>query len=125
MDETTFVLNSYFTSIQCCSADIRLNCYMLSSQIVSYPRSVSSSVRREDDRRKERRKAREERRESEREQKNEELKRLKKLKRREIKQKLEKIKSELQCHNVFTTLSHNQLFEYCLHMTSLELNLQC
>ena len=84
---------SYFRGTLHCSAHIVATCH-LSSQIVSYPRTVSSSVRREDDRRKERRRVREERREREREQKKEELKRLKKLKRKEIKQKLDKIKSE-------------------------------
>ena len=87
-------MTSYFTGTCCCNADVVANYCHLSSQIVSYPRMVSSSVRREDDRRKEKRRLREERREREREQKKEELKRLKKLKRKEIKQKLEKIKSE-------------------------------
>ena len=69
------------------------HCVVVFPQITTYPRTVSGSVRREDDRRKVKRKQREERKAQEKEQKEEELKRLKKLKRNQIQKKLEKIKS--------------------------------
>lgn len=60
-------------------------------QIMSYPRDISTSVRKQDDRRKTERERKEERKEQERKQKEEEIKRLKNLKREEIMNKLRQI----------------------------------
>jgi protein KRI1 len=62
------------------------------SSLVSFPRTIPSSVRRTDDTRKIKRKSREERKKLEKEQKKEELRRLKNLKKQEIFDKLEKLK---------------------------------
>ena len=60
-------------------------------QIASYPRTIASSVRRPDDKRKQKRKERLERKEQEKEAKREELKRMKNLKKKEIMEKLDKL----------------------------------
>ena len=62
-------------------------------QIESYPRTITGSVRRPDDKRKQKRKERLERKEQEKETKREELKRLKNLKKKEIMEKLNKLAS--------------------------------
>ena len=62
------------------------------TQIMSYPRTIAASVRRQDESRKEKRRAKEERKAKEKEQKREELRRLKNLKKQEIIEKLEKLK---------------------------------
>lgn len=62
------------------------------TEIVSYPRKITMSVRRQDDLRKEKRRATEQRKAREKEQKREELQRLKNLKKQEILEKLEKLK---------------------------------
>lgn len=88
-------------------------------QIATYPRAVSGSVRREEDKRKMKRKEREERKTQvhhfshpycfllmlfscalqEKEKKREELKRLKNLKKKEIMEKLEKLKGTCTSHS--------------------------
>ena len=60
-------------------------------QIASYPRTIASSVRRPDDKRKQKRKERLERKEQEKEAKKEEIKRMKNLKKKEIMEKLDKL----------------------------------
>ena len=64
---------------------------------MSYPRTISSSVRRHDDKRKQQRKERVERKLREKAEKKEELKRLKNLKKKEIIHKLDQIKGTPAC----------------------------
>ncbi|XP_046846378.1 protein KRI1 homolog [Xenia sp. Carnegie-2017] len=63
-----------------------------SAQLKSYPRNVTGTLRRKDNKRKEKREERNERKLKEKEKKKQELKRLKNLKKKEILEKLEKLK---------------------------------
>jgi len=62
--------------------------------ILSHPRALPTTVRRQDTSRKEAREKRKEKKEAEKEKRREEVKRLKALKMREIKEKIEKIEQE-------------------------------
>ena len=64
---------------------------MTATQITSYPRTLASSVRREDDRRKVKRKQREERKEKEKEIRKEEIRWLRNLREKEVEERLEKL----------------------------------
>ncbi|XP_072458498.1 protein KRI1 homolog [Notamacropus eugenii] len=92
-------------------------------QVKTYPRTIASSVRRKDERRKEKREATRERKKKEKLKKQEELKQLKNLKRREILNKLEKLREitgnkdagfeEADLEGDFDPAMHDQLMQKC------------
>uniref|UniRef100_F6WY53 Protein KRI1 homolog n=1 Tax=Monodelphis domestica TaxID=13616 RepID=F6WY53_MONDO len=96
-----------------------------SEQVKTYPRTIASSVRRKDERRKEKREATRERKKKEKLKKQEELKQLKNLKRQEILDKLEKLREitgnedggfgfeEADLEGDFDPAMHDQLMQKC------------
>ncbi|XP_054573412.1 protein KRI1 homolog [Eptesicus fuscus] len=94
-----------------------------SAVVKTYPRSIASSVRRKDERRKEKREEIRERKRREKAKKQEELKQLKNLKRKEILAKLEKLRQvtgnetvgfeEQDLEDDFDPTRHDQLMQKC------------